>query len=184
MVCHGGNTEEQRTFFGALDAGSSNGLDDVLSVAFSVGQYEFIEGVTSGKALGSWLCGVRESGVDFPEAVRPYLDYAGSGAGYYASHGGAYTPSGYARRWEEVQAQKIEDRPPRRDRRRHRGPKPRLRDRDRAVPLLPALQPGARRLPSPFDLLWPSGAEAGIRPDGKGTAGAPGCRQPRQAAHM
>lgn len=66
MVCHGGNTEEQRTFFGALDAGSSNGLDDVLSVAFSVGQYEFIEGVTSGKALGSWLVEYGKAGWIFP----------------------------------------------------------------------------------------------------------------------
>lgn len=36
--------------------------------------------------------------MDFPEAVRPYLDYVGIGAEYYADHGGAYTMDGYVKR--------------------------------------------------------------------------------------
>ncbi len=34
-----------------------------------------------------------KAGVEFPEAVRPYLDYAVIGAEHYASHGGAYRPA-------------------------------------------------------------------------------------------
>lgn len=43
----GMSTEEQRIFSGALDAESINGLDDVLCIASSLGEYEFIEGVTT-----------------------------------------------------------------------------------------------------------------------------------------
>ena len=96
---------------GALDAESINGLDDVLRVASSLDQYEFIEGATSDKELGGWLVEHGLAGVDFPEAVRPYLDYAGIGSAYYASHGGAYTPSGYVKRQETVQEQTVEEKP-------------------------------------------------------------------------
>lgn len=95
---------EQRILAGALDAESINGLDDVLRVASRLDQYEFIEGVTSDKALGGWLVKHGLAGVDFPKPVRPYLDYAGIGAEYYASHGGAYTPQGYVKRREMAQA--------------------------------------------------------------------------------
>lgn len=105
------STEEQRTFSGALDAESVNGLDDVLNIASSLGQYEFLEGITSDKELGGWLVEHGQAGVDFPEEVRPYLDYAGIGAGYYADHGGAYTPSGYVKRREVIQTQKAEKQP-------------------------------------------------------------------------
>ena len=107
----GMSTEEQRIFAGALDAESVNGLDDVLRIASNLGQYEFIEGVTSDKELGGWLVEHGQAGVEFPEAVRPYLDYAGIGAAYYADHGGAYTPNGYVKRREVVQTQKETDRP-------------------------------------------------------------------------
>jgi len=33
--------------------------------------------------------------MDFPARVKPYLDYHGIGAEYYADHGGAYTDKGY-----------------------------------------------------------------------------------------
>ena len=49
------SAQEQHILSGALDAESINGLDDVLRVASSLGQYEFIQGVTSDKALGGWL---------------------------------------------------------------------------------------------------------------------------------
>ena len=51
----GMSTGEQHIFAGALDAESVNGLDDVLRIASNLGQYEFIEGVTSDKELGGWL---------------------------------------------------------------------------------------------------------------------------------
>lgn len=101
--------ERQHILSGALDAESINGLDDVLRVASNLAQYEFIEGVTSDKALGGWLVEHGLAGVDFPEAVRPYLDYAGIGAKYCASHGGAYTPTGYVKRQENAPEQTLED---------------------------------------------------------------------------
>ena len=103
--------EAQKVFAGALRAESINGLDDVLRAASNLGQYEFIEGVTTDKELGGWLVEHGKAGVEFPEEVRPYLDYAGIGRSYYADHGGAYTPSGYVKRREVVQAQKKADLP-------------------------------------------------------------------------
>ena len=107
----GMSTGEQHIFAGALDAESVNGLDDVLRIASNLGQYEFIEGVTSDKELGGWLVEHGQAGVEFPEAVRPYLDYAGIGAEHYASHGGAYTPNGYVKRREVVQEQAVGSKP-------------------------------------------------------------------------
>ncbi len=104
----GMSSEEQNIFAGALDAESVNGLDDVLRIASNLGQYEFIEGVTSDKELGGWLVEHGQAGVEFPEAVRPYLDYAGIGGLYYASHGGAYTPNGYVKRRMVEQEQAVE----------------------------------------------------------------------------
>ena len=104
----GMSSEEQNIFAGALDAESVNGLDDVLRIASNLGQYEFIEGVTSDKELGGWLVEHGQAGVEFPEAVRPYLDYAGIGGAYYASHGGAYTPNGYVKRRMVEQEQAVE----------------------------------------------------------------------------
>ena len=103
--------EAQKVFAGALRAEGINGLDDVLRVASSLGQYEFIEGVTTDKELGGWLVEHGKAGVDFPREVWPYLDYAGIGRSYYADHGGAYTPSGYVKRREVIQTQKAAKRP-------------------------------------------------------------------------
>ena len=78
---------------GALDAESINGLDDIISVIERMDEYAYIPGVTNDKELGGHLV---ESGyMDFPARVRPYLDYQGIGAEYYAEHGGAYTNKGY-----------------------------------------------------------------------------------------
>ena len=103
--------EAQKVFAGALRAESINGLDDVLRVASNLGQYEFIEGVTTDKELGGWLVEHGKAGVDFPKEVWPYLDYAGIGAGYYSDHGGAYTPSGYVKRREVIQTQEATKQP-------------------------------------------------------------------------
>lgn len=103
--------DTQKVFAGALRAESINGLDDVLRVASSLGQYEFIEGVTTDKELGGWLVEHGKAGVDFPREVWPYLDYAGIGRSYYADHGGAYTPSGYVKRREVIQTQEAAKQP-------------------------------------------------------------------------
>ena len=95
----------QKVFAGALRAESVGGLDDILDIASNLAQYEFIEGVTSDKELGGWLVEHGLAEVNFPKEVWPYLDYAGIGAAYYAGHGGAYTPNGYAKRRENVQTQ-------------------------------------------------------------------------------
>ena len=107
----GMSTEEQRIFAGALGTESVNSLNNVLEIASNLGHYEFIEGVTCDKDLGGWLVEHGQAGVEFPEAVRPYLDYAGIGGSYYASHGGAYTLSGYVKRREVVQEQTVESKP-------------------------------------------------------------------------
>ncbi len=99
----------ERVFSAALDAEHTGGLDDALRIASSLGQYELIQGVTSDKALGGWLVEHGLAGVDFPEQVRPYLDYAGIGAAYYADHGGAYTAHGYIKRREMGQTQTTEN---------------------------------------------------------------------------
>ena len=103
--------DAQKVFAGALRAESVNDLDDILDIASNLSRYEFIEDVTSDKELGGWLVEHGQAGVEFPEAVRPYLDYAGIGAAYYSDHGGAYTPNGYVKRREVVQTQKETDRP-------------------------------------------------------------------------
>lgn len=108
----GMSPQEQHILWGALDAESIDGLDDVLRVASSLEQYQFVEGVTSYKQLGGWLVEHGLAGVDFPEEVRPYLNYEGIGLEYGDSHGGAFTPYGYVKHREGVQTQKAEDRPP------------------------------------------------------------------------
>ncbi len=107
----GMSAQEQHILWGALDAEGIDGLDDVLSIASSLGQYQFMEGVTSYKQLGGWLVEHGLARIDFPEEVRPYLNYEGIGLEYGDSHGGAFTPYGYVKRWEEVQTQRTEDRP-------------------------------------------------------------------------
>lgn len=107
----GMSSQEQHILWGALDAESIDGLDDVLRVASSLEQYQLVEGVTSYKQLGGWLVEHGLAGVEFPEEVRPYLNYEGIGLEYGDSHGGAFTPYGYVKRWEGVQTQKAEDRP-------------------------------------------------------------------------
>ena len=91
------SASEQALLSGALCTESINGLDDVLRVADRLEDYEIITEVTCDRELGGYVV---EHGLvmDFPEAVRPYLDYVGIGAEYYANHGGAYTMDGYVKR--------------------------------------------------------------------------------------
>lgn len=86
------NDQEAKTFAGALDMTSINGLDDVLRVAGSLKDYIFIRNVTTEKELGRFLVDSGYKG--FPAFVQPYLDYAAIGIEYHAEHDGAFTTDG------------------------------------------------------------------------------------------
>ena len=104
-----GMDERQRNIlWGALDAESINGLDDVLRVARHLDDYVFLPNITSDIELGRFLV---DTGYKiFPEVVRPYLDYGAIGAEYCANHGGAYSPGGYVKRRESSQEHSAEHR--------------------------------------------------------------------------
>lgn len=85
--------QQSQILTGALDAESINGPDDILSVIDRLDEYAFIPNVTCDKELGGYL--VDRGYMDVPSRLRPYLDYPGIGAEYYAEHGGAYTNQGY-----------------------------------------------------------------------------------------
>lgn len=95
------NSTQQHIFSGALDAESINGLDDVIRLSQSLDQYIILPNVCSDVALGRYLVENECHYKDFPEQVRPYLDYRAIGAEYYAENGGAYGPGGYVRRKTE-----------------------------------------------------------------------------------
>ena len=85
--------QELRTFEGALNAECVNTLEEMLQDADSLNDYVFISGVTTEKELGRFLV---DSGYkDFPEKVRPYLDYTAIGKEYLSLRGGAFTAEGY-----------------------------------------------------------------------------------------
>ena len=86
------NDQEAKTFAGALDMTSINGLDDVLRVAGSLKDYIFIRNVTTEKELGRFLVDSGYKG--FPAFVQPYLDYAAIGIEYHAEHDGTFTADG------------------------------------------------------------------------------------------
>ena len=90
------------TFEGALNAESINGLEDIFHIADSLGDYVFINGVTTEKELGEFL--VASGYKDFAEAAKPYLDYAAIGTEYYAERGGAFTVRGYTLRRSSAQS--------------------------------------------------------------------------------
>lgn len=103
--------QQYTTCVGALYVEQVESLDDVLRVASSLDRYEFIEDIPSDEELGRWLVEQGLAGVDFPDAVRPYLDYARVGAEYHSVHGGAYIPQGYVTRRETGQVQAAGDQP-------------------------------------------------------------------------
>ena len=104
-----GLDERQRNIlWGALDAESINGLDDVLRVVRHLDDYVLLPNITSDVELGRFL--VDTGYKDFPEAVQPYLDYRAIGVEYCADHGGAYSPGGYVKRRESSQQQSAEHR--------------------------------------------------------------------------
>lgn len=88
--------EELDTLAAALDAESINGLDDMLLIEQSLDAYTFWPDVTTDRELGTYL--VESRYVWASPDIAPYVDYAKLGASYYAAHGGAYGPKGYAQR--------------------------------------------------------------------------------------
>ena len=91
---------------GVLDANSVNGIDDVLRLATKLDDYTVLPDVSTGSALGKYL--VEHNVGNFPESVRPYLDYQIIGEEFYADHGGAYCRSGYAVRKDVLPVELIE----------------------------------------------------------------------------
>ena len=87
---------KRNLFAGALDSESINGLDDVLRISESLDDYVLFPGVLTDTDLGRYL--VASGYKNFPDYVRPYLDYRSIGIEYYSVHGGAYSPGGYVRR--------------------------------------------------------------------------------------
>jgi len=99
--------QQKAVFSGALDAESIGGLDDVMEIADNLDRYILIHGISNDRELGGFLVDTGYKG--FPEHVRPYLDYAGIGAEYYAERGGAYTSVGYVLRKEACQIKDNKD---------------------------------------------------------------------------
>ena len=99
---NGMDEQQLFTFEGALNAESINGLEDIFHIADSLGDYVFINGVTTEKELGEFL--VASGYKDFAEAAKPYLDYAAIGTEYYAERGGAFTVHGYTLRRSSAQS--------------------------------------------------------------------------------
>lgn len=80
-------------FSSALDMEAVNGLEDVMKIADSLGNYELFSDVTTPKELGVYLV---ESGlVEIHKSAWPYLDYERVGAEYESNNNGTYTNLGY-----------------------------------------------------------------------------------------
>ena len=82
--------------WGALDSESIGSLDDVLCVADNLDQYELLGDIRCDRDLGAHL--VEAGWKDFPDHVRPYLDYAAIGLEYRSEHGGSFNGGGYVRK--------------------------------------------------------------------------------------
>ena len=98
-----------RTFDGALNAESINGIADILRIADSLKDFIFISGITTEKELGRFLVDSGYKG--FSENAKPYLDYAAIGSEYYAERGGAFTGSGYTLRRKNAEPMLKEQKP-------------------------------------------------------------------------
>lgn len=94
---------EQMLFSGAIGLSGAAGLEDILGVAEHLDSFELIEGVTGHEALGKYIVAQDLLGIEIPEEVLPYLDYAGIGAAYCLRHDGDYTCCGYVSEKQERQ---------------------------------------------------------------------------------
>ena len=98
------STYQKNVFSGALDAESINGLEDVVRLSQQVDSYVLITGVKSYRELGGFLV---ESGYkNFPDHVRPYLDYEGIAREYCDERGGAFSSTGYVLHKNQFHGQK------------------------------------------------------------------------------
>ena len=93
-------------FEGVLDANSVSGVEDVLRLADALDDYTILPDACTSTALGK--CLVAHGVGNFPESVRPYLDYQIIGEEFYVGHGGAYCRSGYAVRKDDLPAELVE----------------------------------------------------------------------------
>lgn len=94
---------EQRLFSDAIGLSGAVGLKDILSMTEHLSDYELIEGATGHESLGKYLVGQGLLGIEIPEEILPYLNYAGIGADYYRRHNGDYTCYGYISEKQELQ---------------------------------------------------------------------------------
>lgn len=99
---------ERSLFAGALGSETVNGLEDVLRISEHLDDYILFPDVLTDTDLGRYL--VSSGYKNFPEYVRPYLNYRGIGIEYYAEQGGAYGPGGYVRR-KTAEEQTAQERP-------------------------------------------------------------------------
>lgn len=90
---------EQQIFSGALEAENAARLDNVLSIADSLEQYELLPQIKTDEELGRFLVET-SSELSFPKEVQPYLDYAKIGLEQRGVSGGAHTQNGYVKRRE------------------------------------------------------------------------------------
>ncbi len=99
--------EEQRLFSGALELERSGSLDDAIHIAEGLERYEIFPKIRTDEELGRFL--VETAPITgkylFPEAIRPYLDYAKIGAEQRSALGGVYTPHGLVKRREKAPIQ-------------------------------------------------------------------------------
>ena len=99
--------EEQRLFSGALELECTGGLDDAIRIAGGLERYEVFPKIKTDEDLGRFLVDTAfmTGKFSFPEAAKPYLDYAKIGAEQRDTLYGVYTPHGMVRRREEVPVQ-------------------------------------------------------------------------------
>ena len=97
------------TFAGALGIEPVNSLDDVLALTDRLEGYIFLPNIGTDQELGRFL--VDTGYKDFPENVRPYLNYEAIGAEYCANHPGSYVPGGYVRKRDSQPGMEEDNKP-------------------------------------------------------------------------
>ena len=102
------SNREAAIFSGALDMESVNGLEDVMSIANNLQNYELFQDVTTPRELGIYL--VESGNVDIHKSAWLYLDYERVAAEYESNNGGAYTNLGYVLKSDDTPTQTISKR--------------------------------------------------------------------------
>lgn len=96
--------EEQQLFSAVLEFEGAGGLDEAIHIADSLDRYEIFPKIKTDEDLGRFLVDTSfmTGKFSFPEAVRPYLDYAKIGKEQYDALGCAYTQHGLVRHREDA----------------------------------------------------------------------------------